>query len=164
MSLMVTWAYLELRDPNSLRCEFHLLISLEQCCWAKVGQKDKRLPARWPLLLWDKTPLQSSLWLPSLTILGLSGPPPRETDPWFMLPEDSWLASKFKKGSSCIIILLLILGNGPAKSNLENYEAPRDKEEPGADRVLQIIKSHLVLSCYWIMQFLNDFIGFAMMC
>lgn len=151
----ITWvynqAYLKLRDPNSVRCEFHLLISLQQGCWAKAGQKDKKMPVTWSLLLWDKMPLQSGLWLQSLTILGLLGPPLRETASWFMRSEDFWLASKFQKGSSSIIILLLILGNGPAKSNLENYEALRDKEEPGQTRGLQIIKSHLVLSCYWIM-------------
>lgn len=47
-----------------------------------------------------------------------------------------------------MITLFLILGSGPAKSNLKNIEALGEKEEPGADRVLQIMKSRLVLSRY----------------
>lgn len=56
------------------------------------------------------------------------------------------------------------MGNGPAKSNLDNYEALRDKEESGADRVLQIIKISSGAKLLLNYAFLNDFIGFPMMC
>lgn len=59
-----------------------------------------------------------------------------------------FISRQGRKGSSRAITQLSILGSGPAKSNLENVEVPGDKEEPGADRVLQIMKSRLVLSHY----------------
>lgn len=63
----------------------------------------------------------------------------------FLGPLVSWPG---KNGSSRMITLFLILGSGPKKSDLKNIEALGEKEESGADRVLQIMKSRLVLSRY----------------
>jgi hypothetical protein len=53
------------------------------------------------------------------------------------------------------------LGNGPAKSNLENYEALRDKEEPGADKRIADHKISSGAKLLLNYAFVDDFIGFT---
>lgn len=69
------------------------------------------------------------------------------------------ISKQGKKSVSGMITLLLILGSGSAKSNLENDEALREKEKP---RGRQSVEDHKIPSSAKALlnyTFLNDFMG-----